>query len=1390
MTMPAPTPGPTPAPALAAATAAPGGRGRGGTIVTFYSYKGGTGRTMALANTAWILAASGKRVLTVDWDLEAPGLHRFFHPFLDPSTIGATSGVIELIRDFAEAATIPGRPAGDWHKDYARIRQHAVSLTWDFPDGGTLDFVSAGRQDRTYSAIVSNFDWDNFFDRLGGGQFFDAVREDMKAHYDYVLIDSRTGISDIADICTVLLPDVLVDCFTLSGQSIDGAASVARNISERYHERRIRILPVPMRIDEGEKEKVDAGRWLARAKFDRMPQGMSAQEAARYWGSVEIPYRSYYNYEETLATFGDETGLTTSLLSAFERLTAVITGSEVTALPPMPEDVRLHYRAKFTRSHRPAPVADVHLSFAPQDRMWADWIEWLLTRAGFQVTARPLAEGVESAAGAVGAGLAVGAGGAGGAGDTLGGAAPDGAKGAKTAKGARDATSEAAAPGPGVETASRTVVLLSPAYLRAPEARAVWERAVAADPTGTRRQLVPIRVGDVRPPAPFAERGAVDLVRRDESYAAAAVLRALDRSARPRELPDDDAPAPRFPGTLPRVWNVPPRNPNFTGRSSGLDRIRAELGGGMTIVLPRPQTLFGLGGVGKTQIALEYVHRFMGDYDLIWWISSEQTELITSSLAELAGRLGLPVGEDIAAAAAEALDHLRHTPPGERWLLVFDNADDPAAVRPFLPGPQGHVLLTSRNQNWSQIGNALEVDVFEREESIEHLTRLVPSLAREEADEVAAALGDLPLAVEQAGAWLAETATPVADYLAELREQTTRVLSLSQPAGYPEPVAATWNISINRLRERAPAAVRLLQLCAYFAPEPISGNLVYSDQMIGALLPDDESLQDRLNLGQLIQELSRFALAKVDQSTRSIQVHRLVQSVMRSQLTTAEAEETMHQVHRILVGARPIQGDTDDPANWERFGEIWPHLDASEASRCDEPDTRQLLIDRVRYLWKRGDLKAAEAFGNQLAAQWGRRDMAAETPQRRKYFERLNHFLDFHLANILRSQGKYVEAYELDARVLAWQRANLDRPGRPDTHTLMTTTGLATDLSTLGRFDEALSTAREAYNGFKDLLGLDHPRTLAAANNLAVCLRMVGEWYEARDVDQETLERRRRVLGEKHPYTLFSTTNLARDLREAGDYEESATLLADAYASYRDVLGQDFPDTLHAAKSYAVSLRKAGRLEEARQLSADTRERYSEKYPGLVTPDILSCTLNLAADLYATGQRDKALELTEEVMREYRVAPGVRHPATLAAENNLGVYLRGTGQLDRAEAVLAGDLELLREVLGDTHPYTLSCEVNLANVLAESGRPHLAEERERRVADAFERRLGSYHPETVICRSNLAITLGQLGLEQDARRGLEIAGEQLTRLLGAGHPYTVSVKEHKRIYRDIEPPTV
>ena len=201
-----------------------------GQIVTFYSFKGGTGRTMALANVAWILAANGKRVLVADWDLESPGLHRFFQPFMD-ARASDRPGIVDLVRRYAWAmadaeidpealhrvesskkAALPAISAIiDEH--IGRLDGYVIPLSWQFPDAGALHFLSPGKQNNgDYQATLSSLNWDNFYENLYGDRFMTVLRTYLKSKYDYVLIDSRTGHGDVADICTVHLPDMVIDC--------------------------------------------------------------------------------------------------------------------------------------------------------------------------------------------------------------------------------------------------------------------------------------------------------------------------------------------------------------------------------------------------------------------------------------------------------------------------------------------------------------------------------------------------------------------------------------------------------------------------------------------------------------------------------------------------------------------------------------------------------------------------------------------------------------------------------------------------------------------------------------------------------------------------------------------------------------------------------------------------------------------------------------------------------------------------------------------------------------------------------------------------------------------------------------------------------------------------
>ena len=321
---------------------------RSGRIITFYSYKGGTGRSMTLANVAWILASRGCRVLTVDWDLEAPGLHRYFHPFLLDPELTSTDGLIDLLLGYATESVASGATDSAWYARFADPTRWAVSLDHEFAGGGTIDLLPAGRQGASYSPRVNTFDWRAFYERQGGGAFLEVMKERMRAMYDYVLIDSRTGVSDTSGICTVQFPDALVVCFTLNDQSIEGASGIAASVLEQRRDPPISIFPVPMRVELAEKEKLEQRRALCRSRFALFPNSIAEPSArSAYWGGVEMLYVPYYAYEEVLATFGDRQGQPSSLLSAAERLAGHITSGEVDHMEPLPEAGRLALLARY-----------------------------------------------------------------------------------------------------------------------------------------------------------------------------------------------------------------------------------------------------------------------------------------------------------------------------------------------------------------------------------------------------------------------------------------------------------------------------------------------------------------------------------------------------------------------------------------------------------------------------------------------------------------------------------------------------------------------------------------------------------------------------------------------------------------------------------------------------------------------------------------------------------------------------------------------------------------------------------------------------------------------------------------------------------------------------------
>ncbi len=459
----------------------------------------------------------------------------------------------------------------------------------------------------------------------------------------------------------------------------------------------------------------------------------------------------------------------------------------------------------------------------------------------------------------------------------------------------------------------------------------------------------------------------------------------------------------RLVGAMPRLWNIPARNLAFTGREDLLAAVRDRLQAGHAAVV---QALYGMGGVGKTQLAAEYAHRFARSYDLAWWINAEQGGLIGDQVAGLGQALGcIPAGAGNEALRAAVLTELRQR---ARWLLIFDNAEAPADVAPWLPGDGGHVLITSRERGWDEVATPVDVDVLTRAESIEMLQRRVPRLTEADADRLAAELGDLPLAIAQAAGFMADTGTPASQYLGLLQTRAGQLLDQGAPGSYPRSLAATTALIVARLADHDPAAAELASLCAFLAPEPIP-----EDLFTGAvgLLPGELAAQaaDPLAWRQTLAHMARQSLARIDH--HGLQMHRLTQAILRDQLTPARAAATRKCTEAILAASDP--GDPPNPATWTRWAQLIPHVLAADLAATDSPALRELVRRACWYLIERGDARTPRDIISNLRQQW--RDRLGEDHE---------HTLmaAHYLAWALLEMGRYAESRDLNQDTLARRR--------------------------------------------------------------------------------------------------------------------------------------------------------------------------------------------------------------------------------------------------------------------------------------------------------------------------------------------------------------------------------
>ena len=828
--------------------------------------------------------------------------------------------------------------------------------------------------------------------------------------------------------------------------------------------------------------------------------------------------------------------------------------------------------------------------------------------------------------------------------------------------------------------------------------------------------------------------------------------------------------------TAPEVWGkIPPRNKNFTGRQELLQTLRSGIAGQVTVVLPH--ALHGLGGVGKTQMAVEYAHRYQDDYDLVWWISADQRVLVRSSLAALAPHLDLPSAASIGIedAATAALDALRRGEPYDRWLLIFDNADEPDEIRDVIPDGPGHVLITSRNHRWEDVVEAVPVDVFTREESIAFLNKRVrKAIGQEEADRLADQLGDLPLALEQAGALQAETGMRVDEYIELLNEHTSQLLDEGRPTEYPISMTAAWNLSVSRLSERRPEAIDLLRCCAFFGPEPIPRE-VFS-QRISGLSPElTELLANPIQLSRAVGELGRFALARIDPGSRTIHVHRLIQALVRDELDQHERLKSLTDVHRLLTGLQ--LGNPEESVNWTRYGDILGHVVPARLQESREPKVRDFALDMARYLYMSGDGFAQE-FVQLFIDQW-EKDSGPDDPHVLKAYREQG--------NILRQLGEYNEVYELNQSTLG----KMHEAGTSDDELLLLLNSIGGDLRARGDFAAALDHDENSVRRHEDAFGSEDPRTYRAKSNLALDYSLTSRFKEARKMHEEAF------IGLQDAQSgaasvLISWNALARAVRLSGDYAEACDLGEDALAYGSEYLGLEHPIWLHTAKDLSIAWRRFGELDKALEMCTDVHGRYVRRY-GLDHPDTLAAAMSLANLQRNNGQEQAGLDLAADTVKRYPRIYGANHPYHLACTGNLALLHRTCQNPSRARELNEETLENLDRRLGRSHHYYLTVATNLASDLAALGEYELAVERGRDTYHRLKELIGENHPMTLACAANLSTDLKQLGTStatEEAAVLYQDIRNRYAQKLTLEHPDALVFLDGRHLDLDFDPPPI
>ena len=827
------------------------------------------------------------------------------------------------------------------------------------------------------------------------------------------------------------------------------------------------------------------------------------------------------------------------------------------------------------------------------------------------------------------------------------------------------------------------------------------------------------------------------------------------------------------PHKLPLVWNVPyRRNPFFTGREDILANLHKSFRA-QGSVEARAQAISGLGGVGKSQIAIEYCYRYALDYTAVLWVKADLYENLVADFVQVANLLVLPERDasdqhTVIAAVKRWLQQNR------QWLLVLDNVEDVTMLDEFIPPVyRGHILITTRSHAVGELARATEIMQMQPQEGALLLLRRAKLIATDtnprtnvttdsmNAQEISVLVDGLPLALDQAGAYIEETKSSLPDYLNTYRERQIALLKRRGKfiANHPLSVSATFQLALEKIEHTNTNALELLKLVAFLHPETIAQEIFTTED--ADLQPPLQSLvEDTFELNEAIEELLKFSLVRRNAETRVFGIHRLVQAVIKDMLNNDERRQQVERAVRSIAYLFPGA----DFENWALCKRYLPQAlvcaEHIEQWKIETGESAQLLSHVGLYLLEHAFYKESEVH-LQHSLTIRERIFGPDDPETARSLN--------DLGGLYRIRGKYEEAEPLSLRALAIREKVLGAE-HLDTAESLNYVGLLYNVQ--GKYEQVESLYVRALAIREKALGMEHRKTAQSMNNLASLYQRQGRYSEAELLYKRALATREQMFGEEHPDIANSLNTLASLYRDQGKYAEAELLYKRALAIREHVLGNEHPNTARSMNGLALLYQTQGRYAEAEPLY----KRALEIEEQVLGAEHLGTarSLNSLAQYYRTqGKYEEAEPLYQRALSIREHTLGIEHPDTAQSLNNLAGLYRRQKKYEEAERLAQRALAIREKILGAEHPETAQNLNDLARLYQKQEKYEEAERLAQRALEIREKVLGAEHPNTAQNMITLAEVYFAQKKYEEAERLAQRALTVQEKILGVEHPDTV-----------------